>query len=73
MKDYYCLLTHGYETEECYTPNEPFEKIEAYLKSHNLPYNQVFNKCDGKMQVIVYQYSTLYMETFIIHRTRDLQ
>ena len=48
MKNYYCLLTHGYETEECYTPNEPFEKIEAYLKSHNLPYNQVFNKCDGK-------------------------
>ena len=31
MKDYYCLLTHGYETEECYTPNEPFEKIEAPL------------------------------------------
>ena len=31
------------------------------------------NKCDGKMQVIVYQYPTLYMETFIIHRTRDLQ
>ena len=49
------------------------EKIEAYLKSYNLPYEQVFNKCDGKMQVIVYQYSTLYMETFIIHRTRDLQ
>ena len=22
---------------------------------------------------IVYQYPTLYMETFIIHRTRDLQ
>ena len=54
MKNYYCLLTHGYETEECYTPNEPFEKIEAYLKSYNLPYEQVFNKCDGKMQVIVY-------------------
>lgn len=73
MPNYYCLLTHGYETEECYTPTEPFEKIEQYLKSHNLPYNQVFNKCDGKMQVIVYQYSTLYMETFIIHRTRALQ
>jgi hypothetical protein len=73
MKNYYCLLTRGYETEECYTPNEPFEKIEAYLNSYNLPYEQVFNKCDGKMQVIVYQYSTLYMETFIIHRTRDLQ
>ena len=73
MKNYYCLLTHGYETEECYTPNEPFEKIEAYLKSYNLPYEQVFNKSDEKMQVIVYQYSTLYMETFIIHRTRDLQ
>ena len=32
MQDYYCLLTHGYETEECYTPNEPFEKIEAYMR-----------------------------------------
>lgn len=73
MKDYYCLLTRGYETEKCYTPNEPFEKIEVYLKSHNLSYTQVFNKSDGKMQVIVYQYSTLYMETFIIHRTIDLQ
>ena len=73
MQDYYCLLTHGYKTEKCYTPNEPFEKIERYLKSINLSYKQVFNKCDGKMQVIVYQYSTLYMETFIIHRTRDLQ
>ena len=73
MQDYYCLLTHGYKTEKCYTPKEPFEKIENYLKTINLSYKQVFNKCDGKMQVIVYQYSTLYMETFIIHRTRDLQ
>lgn len=72
MKDY-CLLTHGFKTEKCYTPKEPFEKIERYLKSINLSYKEVFNKCDGKMQVIVYQYSTLYMETFIIHRTRDLQ
>ena len=53
MKDYYCLLTHGYKTEKCYTANEPFEKIESYLKSINLSYKQVFNKCDGKMQVIV--------------------
>ena len=73
MQDYYCLLTHGFKPEKCYTPNEPFEKIESYLKSINLSSKQVFNKCDGKMQVIVYQYSTLYMETFIIHRTRDLQ
>ena len=73
MQDYYCLLTHGFKTEKCYTPNEPFEKIERDLKSINLSYKQVFNKCDGKMQVIVYQYPTLYMETFIIHRTRDLQ
>lgn len=73
MKNYYFLLTHGYETEECQSLEEAFEKIENYLKSYDLPHKQVFNKCDGKMQVIVYQYSTLYMETFIIHRTRDLQ
>lgn len=73
MRNYYCLLTRGYETEECQSMEEVFEKIENYLKSYKLPYKQVFNKCDGKMQVIVYQYSTLYMETFIIHRTRDLQ
>ena len=43
MQDYYCLLTHGFKTEKCYTPNEPFEKIESYLKSINLSYKQVFN------------------------------
>ena len=73
MKNYYCLLTHGYETQECYTPEEPFQKIHEYLKSFKLPYTEVFNMCNGNLQVIVYQYSTLYMETFIIHRTRDLQ
>ena len=73
MKDYYCLLTHGFKTEKCFTPKEPFEKIESYLKSHSLGYKCVFNQCNGIMQVLVYQYDTLYMETFIIHRTRDLQ
>ena len=73
MRDYYCLLTHGYETYECKTAQEPFEKIESYLKKQGLAYEQIFNQCNGKMQVIVYQYSTLYTETFIIHRTRDFQ
>lgn len=73
MKNYYCLLTHGYETVECQTAKEPFEKIEEYLKHFKLPYKQIFNQCNGKMQVIVYQYSTLYTETFIIHRTRKFE
>ena len=28
MQDYYCLLTHGFKTEKCFTAKEPFEKIE---------------------------------------------
>lgn len=71
-RDYYCLLTNGYETEECQSMDEALEKIESYLKKQNLPYKQIYNKCDGKMQVIVYQYQTLYMETFIIHRDYNL-
>ena len=47
---------------------EIFQKIENCLKKNNLSYEKIFDRCDGKMQVIVYQYSTLYMETFIIHR-----
>ena len=70
-KDYYCLLTHGYETEKCSSMEDAMQKIETYLKKFNLSYKQVFNQCNGAMQVIVYQYSTLYTETFIIHRTRE--
>ena len=72
-RNYYCLLTHGYETEECQSMEEALAKIETYLKKFGLSYEQIFNQCNGKMQVIVYQYSTLYTETFIIHRTRDFQ
>lgn len=71
-RDYYCLLTNGYETQECQTMGEAFQKIENCLKKNNLSYEKIFDRCDGKMQVIVYQYSTLYMETFIIHRDYNL-
>ena len=33
MEKYYCLLTHNFKTEKCFTAKEPFEKIEEYLKS----------------------------------------
>lgn len=71
-RDYYCLLTNGYETQECQTMEEVFQKIENCLKKNNLSYEKIFDRCDGKMQVIVYQYSTLYMETFIIHGDYNL-
>ena len=41
-RDYYCLLTNGYETQECQTMEEVFQKIENCLKKNNLSYEKIF-------------------------------
>ena len=38
-RDYYCLLTNGYETQECQKMEEVFQKIEADMTQ------EFFDKC----------------------------
>lgn len=66
-------VTHNYITKQFNDNNEAREYIFAEMDKHGLSYKQVFNKTHNGVQVIVFQYYTLYMETYIIHETMDLR
>ncbi len=66
-------VTHDYKTKEFEDENAARLYIEAEMKKQNLAYQKVFDKNDDGVQIIVFQYYTLYMEAFIIHKQFDLR
>lgn len=67
------LVSKGYVIKEFDDIEKAFQYIKEDLDKEGLSYQKVFDKCDGKMQVLVYQYWTLYTEVYIIHRDYDLR
>lgn len=64
------ILHHGYNVEFLDNMEQVQEKIENTL-NRNLgnfctSYNQIFNQTQDDITTIVYQYNTLYTETFVI-------
>lgn len=66
-------VTKNYVTKEFASEGDSYNYIIADLESHHLSYKKVYDKTDNDIQVIVYQYHTLYMEAYIIHQTMDLR
>ena len=65
-------VTQGYTLKEFETKEQAFEYIDADVKHHNLAYKQIYNQSQNCIQVIIFQYYTLYLETYIIHNTINL-
>lgn len=66
-------VTHDYITKKFETNDLAMNYITAEMKKHNLSYSLVFDHTEGDVRVIVFQYYTLYMETFIIHKQFDIR
>lgn len=66
-------ITHNYVTKEFETNDPTMDYITTEMNKQNLSYTLVFDHTEGDVRVIVFQYYTLYMETFIIHKQFDIR
>lgn len=66
-------ITHNYVTKEFETNDPAMDYITTEMNKQNLSYTLVFDHTEGDVRVIVFQYYTLYMETFIIHKQFDIR
>ncbi len=66
-------VTNGYIMYEFNTEKEVFDFINADVLKHNLNVEKIYDHTENGVQVIIYQYHTLYLETYIIHNKIDLR
>ena len=66
-------VTNGYITNQFETEEQALIHIKAEMDEEELSYKAVFDHTEGNVRVIVFQYYTLYMEAFIIHKEFDIR
>ncbi len=66
-------VTNNYTMYEFNTEKEVFDFINTDVLKHNLNVEKVYDHTENGVQVIIYQYHTLYLETYIIHDKIDLR
>ncbi len=66
-------VTNNYTMYEFNTEKEVFDFINTDVLKHNLNVEKVYDHTENGVQVIIYQYHTLYLETYIIHDKSDLR
>ena len=66
-------LTKGYIIKEFENRNKALEFIKQDLEQHKLNYRLIYKDINEDMEVLIYQYHTLYMETYIIHKELNLK
>ncbi len=66
-------VTNGYTLYEFTTEKQAFDFINTDVLKHNLSVEQIYNHAENGVQVLIYQYHTLYLETYIIHHKIDLR
>ncbi len=66
-------VTNNYTMYEFNTEKEVFDFINTDVLKHNLNVEKVFDHTENDVQVLIYQYHTLYLETYIIHKEIDLR
>ncbi len=67
------LVTNGYNTKEFDTKIQANKHIAEDVSKHGIASELIYHHTDGEIEVLVYQYSTLYLETYIIHTKFDLR
>lgn len=66
-------LTKDYIIKEFENREQALNFIKEDMDKHNLNYQLVYSHKNKNMEVLIYQYFTLYMETYIIHNDLDLR
>ena len=66
-------LTKGYIIKKFENRNKALEFIKQDLEQHKLNYMLIYKDVNEDMEVLIYQYYTLYMETYIIHKELNLK
>lgn len=66
-------VTNKYKSERFDTTKEAADYIKQVLKSVGLKYEPIFVSLKNDILILIYQYSTLYFETFIVHKSLNLQ
>lgn len=66
-----CYVTHGHEIKKFDTEAEALEHIEFEMGL--LTSKKIFDETKNGVRVIVYQWYTLYTETFIISNSIDMR
>ena len=66
-------LTKGYIIKEFEDRNQALDFIKQDLEQHKLNYKLIYKDINEDMEVLIYQYHTLYMETYIIHKELNLK
>lgn len=66
-------LTNGYKIKEFENKNLIYKYIKEDLDKQNLNYKLVFKDTKSDIEILIFQYHTLYLETYIIHTNLDLR
>ncbi len=66
-------VTNKYKSERFDTAKEAADHIKQVLSSNGLKYEPIFVSLKNDVLILIYQYSTLYFETFIVHKTLNLK
>ena len=67
-------VTHWYTTKKFDTDEQALSYIKAEMDKMKPSYLPVYDHTDKYgVRVIVYQYYTLYMEAFVLHKELDLR
>lgn len=66
-------VTNKYKPVKFDTTKEAADYIKQMLNVYGLKYEPVFVSLKQDMLILIYQYSTLYIETFIVHTKPNLQ
>ena len=66
-------VTNKYMSVKFETTKEVAEYIKQILNADGLKYEPIFVSLKKDVLILIYQYSTLYFETFIVHRTLNLK
>lgn len=65
-------VTNKYKSVKFESTKEAADYIKQVLNSVGLKYYPIFVSLKTDVLILIYQYSTLYFETFIVHRTLNL-
>ena len=66
-----CYVTHGYEVKRYDTEAQALEHIDYAMSA--MTSKKIFDETKNGVRVIVYQWYTLYTETYIISNSIDMR
>ncbi len=66
-------VTNKYKSEKVNSAKEAADYIKQVLNIDGLTYEPIFVSLKNNVLILIYQYSTLYFETFIVHDKLNLK